>query len=68
MAPNAALWEDLAMPSVAIRDTSGLRKLTPVIHGVSGAIDGRFREICESFSSAGYAAPRSIHKHKIADD
>lgn len=68
MAPNAALWEDLAMPSVAIRDTSGLRRLTPVIRGVSDAIGDRFREICESFSSAGYATPRSIHKQKIADD
>lgn len=56
------------MASVAIRDTSGLRRLTPVIRGVSDAIGDRFREICESFSSAGYATPRSIHKQKIADD
>lgn len=36
------------MASVAIRDTSRLRRLTPVIR-VSDAIGGRFREICENF-------------------
>ncbi len=56
------------MASVAIRDTSGLRRLTPVIRGVSDAIRCRFREICEIFLSAGYAAPRSIHKQTIAND